>query len=234
MPGEGTLEAIQLKDLTILYYTANLINDFFAENVRKKILEVTKNRIPIISISHRPIDFGDNYFFPAMAPSIYNIYKQILIGAKQARTKYVACVEDDCIYVPEHFEFSPPDDTFCYNTNNIMVDVRVGFIYKERMNMCMCVANRELMVETLELRFKKYPKILPREKLAGFSEPGRHEHYLGLPPVKREGFKTAIPCLTLNHRPSQGGVRRILPHQKTARFHEYWGDGIQLWREIHG
>lgn len=223
-----------MSDITILYYTANLINDFFAENVRKRLLDATQNAIPIISISHRQIDFGINIFCPDMLPSIYNIYKQILIGATQAKTKYVACAEDDCVYVPEHFEFEPPDDTFCYNSNNIMVDNRVGYIYKDRMNMCMCIANRDLMVDTLRLRFKKFPDFLDREHLKGFSEPGRHEAYLGLPVVKRMGFRTKIPCLTLNHRPSQGGVRRIMPHQKVERVHEYWGDGIKLWREIHG
>lgn len=228
------IERRTMKDLTIIYYTANLINDFFAENVRNGIIEVTNGDVPIISISQKPIDFGRNICCPDMVPSIYNIYKQILIGSIEAKTKYVACAEDDCIYVPEHFQFRPPDDTFCYNTNNIMIDYRVGYIYKERMNMCMCVANRELMVDTLTKRFKKYPELLPREKLKGFSEPGRHEHYLGLPPVKRAGFKTIIPCLTLNHRPSQGGVRRIMPHQKTCLTHEYWGNGIDLWRKVHG
>lgn len=225
-----------MNDITILYYTANLIPEYFASYVRYDLSQNSGKGLPIVSVSHKSIDFGGNICCSGQdaIPSIYNIYKQIMIGAKAARTKYVACCEDDCLYVPEHFEFIPPDDTFCYNTNHLGVDPNVGFILRHRMNMCMCISPTDLMIETLELRFEKYPEILPREKLKGFSEPGRHEEYLGLPKVKRAGFQTKIPCLTWNHRPSQGGIRKVLKNHQTFETNEFWGNGKQLWRKVHG
>ena len=207
----------------------------FATNIRTALLLTAIDKgMSIISISQKPIEFGQNICVGDIGISVYNIYKQILIGAKEAKTKYVACCEDDTIYVPDHFEYKPPDDTFCYNVNHLGVDPNYGFIFRNRMNMCMCVAPRDLMVETLELRFKKYSDFMDNAHCAGFSEPGRHEQYLGLPEVKRQGFKTKIPSLTWNHRPSQGGMRKVLPNHKTFLTHDYWGHGPTLWKKIHG
>ena len=223
-----------MNDISILYYTCNLISDFFANNIRKSLIESSGGKMPIISISQKPLNFGKNIYVGDIGISVYNIYKQILIGAKEAKTKYVACCEDDSIYVPDHFEFEPPDDAFCYNGNHLGVDKNVGFVFRHRMNMCMCVAPTELIIETLGLRFQKYPDFLDNTQCSGFSEPGRHEERLGLPPVKRMGFRTKNPCLTWNHRPSQGGVRKILERHQVIPTDPYWGDGRELWRKIHG
>jgi hypothetical protein len=98
----------------------------------------------------------------------------------------------------------------------------------------MCVSPRELVVETLELRFKKYPNIMPKEQLRGFGEPGRYEPFLGLPRVKRESFNTKIPCVTFNHRPSMGGMRKVLSQHKISESLEYWGKAEDLRKKLMG
>lgn len=216
---------------TILYYTANLISDFFAENIRKRL---TETGLPIVSVSHKPIDFGVNICVEECEPSPYNIYRQILIGAKKATTKYVVCCEDDSLYIEEHFTTIPDDDTFYYNVNRWNVN-QYYYYYRRRAGMCMCVAPTELMVETLEKRFKKYPDPIPRAaKFAGFGEPGRYERKLGLEPVKMKVFKTSQPTLTFNHNPSLGGKRRILSTDILKHKLEPWGKAEDLWAEIHG
>lgn len=223
------------RDKTIIYYTCNRISDFFANNVKSRLLELAGD-IPIISVSHKPIDFGNNICLGDIGISVYNIYKQIFIGAQQAKTKYVICCEDDCIYTPEHFDYIPPDDIFYYNENNWVVDPNYGFFWHRGGNMSNCIANTKLLVDTLELRFQKFPDFMPREKCSGFSEPGRHEHYLGLPIVKMQLFKTIIPTLTFNHRPSCGGMRKLMNYQKgtVTEVIEPWGRGKDLWETIHG
>ena len=103
-----------MTDCTILFYTANLISENFASKVREHLLE-SCNGTPIISVSHKPMDFGKNICVTGLEVSAYSVYRQILIGAKEAKTKYVSCCEDDALYVPEHFEHRPSDDTFYYN-----------------------------------------------------------------------------------------------------------------------
>ena len=49
-----------MNDLTLLYYTANKIPETFGQNVRNHLLSLFPEGIPIISVSHKPIDFGKN------------------------------------------------------------------------------------------------------------------------------------------------------------------------------
>jgi hypothetical protein len=215
-----------MSDCTILFYTANLISDHFATKIRENILE-TCNGTPIISISHKPMDFGDNICVSGMEVSAYSVYKQILMGAKQAKTKYVACCEDDALYVPEHFEHIPPDDTFHYNVNRWSV-TRDFYYYRQRRLMSMCIVSTQLMIDTLETRFAKYS-----ECCSHFGEPGRFEHKLGLPSVKIGSFRTEIPTLTFVHRPSLGGKRKLLPVDIIKKELPYWGSSQELWDRIY-
>lgn len=226
-----------MNDLTLLYYTSNRISDYFADKVRYHLWRhASKKKIPIVSISHKPLDFGENICVGDIGISPWNIYHQILLGAKAAKTKYVACTEDDSLYTWEHFSYRPPDDTFGYNLNRWNVQPTIYFRRKNRPGMCMCIANRDLLVEVLETRFKKYPAD-PYQKIKDlmyFGEPGRYEEELGLPVSKREHFMTELPALTFNHRPSLGGVRKLLKSDIVLEELPYWGKAVDLWKRIHG
>jgi len=221
-----------MNDLTLLYYTANKIPETFGQNVRNHLVSLFPEGIPIISVSHKPIDFGKNIHVEGFEYSIYNIYKQILIGAKEATTKYVACCEDDALYPREHFEYRPKDDEFAYNINRYLVN-KDCFFSPRRACMCTCIASRELMIETLEKRFEKYPNlIMDRNTLRQFGEPGRSEERLGLPIVNWIKFETKTPMLVFNHFPSVGGVRKIKDTAIIAKYLEGWGEAEKLWNNI--
>ena len=224
-----------MSDLTLLYYTANLISDFFASNIIEHLLRIT-NGVPIVSISHKPMVLGKNICVGDIGISSWNIYYQILLGAKEAATKYVACCEDDSLYVPEHFEYRPKEDEFAYNVHRWNVNPMSYFYKRNRPGMCMCIAPTDLMVKTLETRFEKYTKeeYSGIEKIPFFGEPGRYEIMLGLPVVKRVHFTTELPTLTFNHRPSYGGVRRLLPTDTVKEELPHWGRASDLWKGIYG
>lgn len=217
-------------DITLLYYTANMIPEFFANNVREQLL-LASDGIPIISVSQKPIDFGTEKIICAFTPSIYNIYRQILIGARRVRTRYIACCEDDSLYVPEHFEHRP-NDAFSYNVNRWNVDEGGVYFYRHRRGMCMCIVPTYLLIETLETRLKKYSD--PSAIIPHFGEPGRYERGLGLPEVRLEEFETKIPCLHFNHIDSQGQRRKLRRLDKIEENLEYWGNAKELWNRIHG
>ena len=221
-----------MKDLTLLYYTANLVEEPFATNVRNHLLSLFPEGVDIVSVSHKPMDFGKNITVEGFEYCIYNIYRQILIGTREIKTKYVACVEDDALYNTEHFSFRPPEDTFVYNINRWQVNPTL-FFYRERINMSMCIAPTELMLKTLELRFEKYPDPLPKEKTKGFVEPGKGEHIIGLPIVKLQTFKTKDPTLTFNHRPSLGGVRKLMNRDILQPELPAWGSANALWKKMY-
>jgi len=218
------------KDLTIIYYTANKIADGFGEKVRKQI-QVAAEGLPIISVSMVPMDFGQNICIGEKKRSIMTIYEQILLGAKVAKTKYVALAEDDTLYPPEHFKvFRPPEDTFAYDMTrwNILPWKKPPFFsitFRKILAMLLC--SRELLTDTIEERFAKYPdpSTIP-ERWMG--EPGRNDYEgkLGVTPRKSMEFYPYIPTVVFSHPESLGylttGTRKR-SHPIRAFEIPYWG-----------
>lgn len=223
-----------MNDITLLYYSACLIEQKFGENIRNHLLSLFPEGAKIISVTHKPVDFGTNIVVD-LPVSIYSIYRQILIGAKAADTPYIGCCEDDAIYVREHFEFRPPKDTFAYNLNRWIVN-KDCFFHRNRANMCMCIAPRELLIDTLETRFRKFPNHMTPEEMGacgGFGEPGRLELKMGLPKVKMITFNTHDPTLVFNHRPSVGGVRKVTDRDTVRKELTRWGSASSLWTKVY-
>src|SRR3989344_7916542 len=103
-----------MNDLTVVYYTANHVSDYFMANTKKILLEAI-GEIPIISVSQKPMDLGTNICVGDSLRSHVNIYRQALIGVKKAETKYIALAEDDVLYSPEHFTRRSSAGKFAYN-----------------------------------------------------------------------------------------------------------------------
>jgi hypothetical protein len=220
-----------MKDLTILFYTANLIPETFASFVRNHLLQIVGDT-PIVSVSFKPMDFGHNVCVGELEPSTYNIYKQVLIGAFLVKTPYVACCEDDSLYVPEHFQYRPPMDAIAYNLNKWHLN-KDCFFHRERANMSMCIAPTQLLVESLCQRYAKYPRFLTPEELHGWGEPGRKDAQIGLPQPKLDKFSTELATLTVNHR-GLGGTRIITSKHVVKKELPYWGSSEKLWEQIYG
>lgn len=181
-------------DLTILYYTANAISDFFMKNIQDQIKKAVGDT-PIISVSQKPIDFGTNICVGDIGRSAYNIYKQVLIAAKAATTEFVATAEDDVLYPEEHFMHRPEGEVFSYDTHKWSIYTWTKppiFSLKERVNMTSLIVRREPLIRTLEERFAKYPD--PEKIPHGyFGEPGRFELHLGITGLLKERVKAAVP-----------------------------------------
>ena len=224
-----------MKDLTILYYSASLISDFFGDNVRKHLLETTMDQLPIVSVTQKPLDFGRNICVGVIGATVYNVYKQILTGAKWAETKYVVCCEDDTLYNPEHFEHRPPADTFAYSKQRWILDPDPIFRWRDRTGMCTCIVETRVLIDRLEEKFAAYPKP-PRDKreAGDWGEPGRYERNLGLPHINMEIFNETIPLVTFNHKPSLRGIRSKNQSDILKDELPYWGKAKDLWERIHG
>lgn len=235
-----------VSDITILYYTANRISEHFGWEVRMRLLRMhIEFQRQLVSVSHKPIGRGwDSIIVGDKPPSIWQTYQNILIGAKAATTPYIACCEDDTLYAPGHFMYRPPLDTFAYNHMRYVITRKAGedgkreafYYFRERTQMAMCIAPRELLIETLEERFAKYPTPVPHEiaKKTGWGEPGRYEKNLGLTPRKLEYFRSAQPNVTFNHGDSLMGRRAVKPDDILAQSIEPWGEANALWNAVYG
>ena len=191
-------------DLTIIYYTANTTREPFATNVRE-ILWKAKGGSHLISVSQKPMDFGENIVVD-LKPAHISVYKQILIGAKAAKTKFVALAEDDCLYSKEHFEFRPDPNEFAYDMARWSIyswSRPPIYSIKYRIVNSMMIASRDLLVEALEERFKKFPDE-SKIPLRYFGEMGRHERRLGVTRRKMRQFASTVPSITFSHPQALG------------------------------
>ncbi len=234
-----------MNDLTILYYTANTLNDSTAEKVRDNLLKVTEKKYPIISVSQKPINFGHNICVGEIGRSKYNCYKQILIGVREVKTKYVACAEDDTLYSVDHFLYRPPKGFFCYETNMWLAQENFYWRMEEiddRTGMWGCIAETENLVKNLTKRYSLYPTDpLPKKDKAKskynfliWGEPGMHDNLFGME-NKRKLFESREPTVTFIYRASMGG-RHFLgrhkvskPENMTYNLKNFGGAG-KLWK----
>jgi hypothetical protein len=224
-----------VNDLTVVFYSCNKLPESFASKVRTQLLKAIGDT-PLISVTHKPLDFGINIIVGEQQPSTWLLYKQILIGAKTANTDYVACAEDDSLVpVGDHFDYRPPLDTFAYDVNRYWIERQGFYRWRHRIVMSTCIAPRELLIDTLETRFAKFPNPpTTRDELTGWGEPSRYEWYLKLPKVKGVEFRSSQPSVTFNIKGSLGGLRRVNESDETVDSLEPWGSATKLWSDYIG
>ena len=196
-----------MSDLTLLYYTSNTIEEATRQKISDYLLEVTENKYPIISVSQKPINLGKNICVGDIGANKFNAYKQILIGAREVKTKYVACIDDDTLYSPDHFLYRPKeDDVFSYETNYWFA--QPGKDYYWRVNdinkmggMWGCISTAKVLRDNLTQRFNVYPTI--SNKVVVWGEPGIKDEQYGMVSnhIKRS---SKTPCAVFIHPASMG------------------------------
>lgn len=117
--------------ITILYYTSNMEGEVFEGRIRQNILDV-KGDIPLISVSQKPLDFGENICVGEVGASGFNMFRQIQIGLERVKTKFVVAAEADCLYPYDYFNFIPSRDDIAYRTDRtyVMPQERAFFFRK--------------------------------------------------------------------------------------------------------
>lgn len=229
-----------MNDLTIIYYTANKNSDRFMANTQKYLLKAI-GETPIISVSFKPTVIGSNcknICIGEQKRSNYMIYKQVLIGAKEANTKYVAMAEDDMLYSPEHFQYRPPaDDMLSYDINKWSIFSWVVppiLSYRVRRLMNSLITTKEALVNTLEERYTKYPVLekIPKELFKLYwGEPGRFEGHLGITPVKTEEYSSPVPNIMFSTSEALGYIdlgQRKAHNKIRSNKVEPWGTAEEI------
>jgi hypothetical protein len=222
-------------ETTIIYYTANHIPESFAGKIRANLLSI-KGDLPLISVSQKPMDFGENLCVGDIGRSHLNIYRQALAGAKAAKTRYIALAEDDVLYSPEHFTFHVPNPgIFAYNMSVWALytwNEPPIFSYKDRINLYSLICERELFIEAMEERFAKWP--IDREiNLSHWAEPGKYEgrSHLGVTERSIEYFYTDIPNVAFSHPTALSygnlGTRKRLGKLQVTGL-PYWGEAHEI------
>lgn len=220
------------KDLTVIFLTQNLLPDNWNKYHQKILLEAMGDA-DLITVSRKPMELPGINIIQTEPSSPSNVYWQMLKAAKIAKTKYIAIAEDDTLYVQDHFNHIPSDDTFEYNFSHWSLFVWLKepqYGFRHRKGNYSMIANRELVIEALEERFSKYPNGTPPESTGELGR-WRSDKQLGLTKRKAEDFYTSNPIINFNHE--FGLDDRARRHQKTIgslRAYDipYWGKAKDL------
>lgn len=153
------------KNITIIYYTSNREDPGFEKRVQENLLKVSGG-LPIISVSHKPIDLGKNICVGDVGTSGFNMFRQVQIACREAMTPFVISAEADCLYPPDYFEFIPDRLDACYRDSNlyVMPDQRDFFFYKKEGATHAQIVGREFYLQTLEKLFEGAPMWNTEEK----------------------------------------------------------------------
>lgn len=217
-------------NLSIVYYTANVISDYFAQNTFRQLVKAT-NDLPIIVVSKKPMLTNAENIVVDLPRHHLNIYRQALIGAKTAKTKFIALCEDDVLYSPEHFKHRSNPGKFAYNlgTWNIFTwSDPPMYTHKGngRVNLGQLICERDLFIEAMEERFAKWSDD-SQINLSNWAEPGKYEKHLGVTLREIETFYTNPANIIFSHEKALAfenlGVRKKLGEIRAYRI-PYWGD----------
>lgn len=210
------------KDLTIIYYTSNREKPDFEKRVQENLVKVSKG-LPIISVSHKPIDLGKNICVGDVGTSGFNMFRQVQIACQAATTPFVISAEADCLYPPDYFEFVPDRLDVPYRNSNlyVMPDARDYFFYKKEGATHAQIVGREFYLETLNKLFVGAPQWNVEEK----NFPRERWHQLDVF-TKIEYWHSKNPVFQIKtHR----GMR-YYTHSDRTPIPEiaYWGKGTKV------
>jgi hypothetical protein len=98
----------------ILYYTDNRLDPKIIEMCQQQLLNT---RLPIISVSLKPLDFGSNIVLP-LERGWGTYFTQIFTGLAASKADVIFFAEHDVLYPASHFDFTPLNkNTFYYDHN---------------------------------------------------------------------------------------------------------------------
>lgn len=152
-------------DTTIIYYTSNREDPAFEKRVQENLLSVCGD-VPIISVSHKPLSFGQNICVGDVGVSGFNMFRQVQIACRAATTPFVISAEADCLYPPDYFQFIPPRLDTAYRNSNlyVMPDHRDYFFHKKEGATHAQIVGREFYLNTLDKLFTGAPDWSEEEK----------------------------------------------------------------------
>lgn len=176
---------------TVIYLTNNIIDPKIMALCQDNILKSIGD-CRLISVSHKPIDFGENIVTGVLPHSSLSICLQTREALKIITTKYVAIAEHDCLYTPEHFGFIPPDENYWYNDNVYFMQIDDGLFSRKkgRRANSQLTCTTEAMRKSIDLRIEimSNPDWLKRYPVGRVGEAG------AMNPDHAKRLASAIPA----------------------------------------
>ena len=220
----------------VVYYTNHSVDEkifLTCQAQLKRCMEIWK--FPIISVSQKPINFGQNFVMDKMESSVLSMYKQILKGLEECKTDVVFFAEHDVLYHPSHFDFTPErEDHFYYNRNEWHVSSITGkAVFYLHNNTTELSAFRE----TLMAHIKRAIEVNTDRFHSSYGiAPPR-----GIPPEERRGkysgtYMSKVPNIDIRHPNTLSRQRMDKSEFRSERSRRGWteSDGVPGWGKTLG
>lgn len=255
-------------DITVVYYTSNNLekeNPYFVMHTKQNLVKAIGD-LPLLVVSLEPMGKEDFPGYKGEYKNLvagrdftpykpgrhhFNIYYQIMIGAKNAKTKFVAMAEDDIFYSHDHFhsrqfyaDYEKNGDMMYYDMNKVSLFTWTKppmFSFRsKRMVVNQLIAPAKLLADAMQERFDRIPILHEKgwedERIMKFwGDPGRYENHLGVTVQKRHPFFCEVPSVVWTHPKAYGflnhGTRKKLGDLKITELYD-WGkasDMLKLW-----
>jgi hypothetical protein len=208
---------------TVIYYTSNREKPEFEAKIRERLLN-TIGDIPLVSVSHKPIDFGKNICVGEHEPCDHNLYRQIQIGCETAHTQFVTVAEADCLYPKEYFDFVPPSTDMFYRYDNLYVLYRkYDYYFQKTSSECAMTVDRLLYIRYIENLLKgkdywKQPKDPPLRSIFDGTTWGT--------------FTGKIPVINIKSGKSMRRYTRTISDRSDLDYLPHWGSVEGLKKEL--
>jgi len=211
-----------MSSVAIIYYSSNREHPDFEARVVENLLKASQG-LPIVSVTHKPMDLGKNICVGDVGTSGFNMFRQVQIACQETNADFVISAESDCLYPPDYFHFIPERRDKCYRNSNlyVMPDQRDYFFFKEEGATHAQIVGRKYYLETLNKLFEGAPmwnteeKNFPKER---FRKSDVFDEILY--------WKTNYPVFQIKtHR----GMRYYTHSDRTPiPSLPYWGDGTKV------
>ncbi len=227
-------------DKGIIFYTDNRIGELIKSLVQKQIL---KAKLPIVSCSLKPIDFGQNIVLEGKERSYPTMALQILTALEASDADTIFFCEHDVLYHPSHFDFIPErNDIYYYNINNWRWEYPKDRLisYDELTSLSSLCCNRELAIRHYKLRLdliKKWglDKIRSREpkwvRRFGYEPGTKKRRNGGVSDEEHQTWRSEFPNIDIRHSKTFSAPKIHLEkfkHQPT-NWKETTMDKIPYW-----
>jgi len=209
----------------ILYYTCNTHRDDIEQACRRQLL---KAGLPIVSVSlNQHIEFGAWRCTFTGKPSAETLHAQIYTGLEFIVDNQLGDVvffcENDVLYHPGHFEFTPERmDVFYYNEYTYKTDFFNGqsvFYYtKQTSGLC---AHAGLLLRHYTRRMERIQAYGKFDRKIGF-EPGCHQLPRGVDNHLAVRWMSEFPNLDIRHDRNATRSKWSLEDFRDKRTAEGW------------
>ncbi len=213
-----------MEGLTIIYYSANTEAPEFEKKITDSLVE-NSGGLPIVSVSRKPMDLGQNFCIGEQPVCYSNEWKQILLGLKAAFTRFCIAAESDCLYPPEYFTFTPKEDDRVYRYKNIWAywKRRRNWFWRKPRCEGAQVCGREYWIKRLEYMIGGHQGWQPMEENPGV--------LVSKIFPKEGGTWTGDPILTFKTGNSLGNKTSLCKMPPVMEL-PYWGSATNIYKRM--